>query len=83
MSLFIFNSMEAWVRPQVSCCLINDNHQVENERFGRNRKIQSTGHYDCVQLFMCMFALIIFVGVCVRDMLNILCAGVFLTVMKT
>ena len=35
--------METYQRPQVSCRLINDNHQAEKERYWRNlknRKIQ-------------------------------------------
>ena len=46
--------MEACLRPQPSCRLINDNHQAENKRYWRNRKIQSKEHLDCVQLFMCV-----------------------------
>ena len=30
--------MEACLLPEVSCRLINDNHQAENERYWRNRK---------------------------------------------
>ena len=48
--------MEACLQPQVSCRLINGNHQAEKERYTRNRKsgkIQSKERLDCVQLFMC------------------------------
>ena len=38
--LYILNSMEACLCLQVSCCLINDNHQAENERYWRNKKNQ-------------------------------------------
>ena len=30
--------MEACLRPQVSCRLINDNHPAEKERYSRNLK---------------------------------------------
>ena len=32
--------MEASLQPQVSCYLINDNHQAEKERYWRNLKNQ-------------------------------------------
>ena len=45
--------MEASQKPLVSCRLINDNHQAEDEIFWRirkNRKIHSKESFNCLQL---------------------------------
>ena len=36
--MYIFNSMDDYLQPLVSCYPYYDNHQAEKERFWRNRK---------------------------------------------
>ena len=71
--------MEACLRPQVSWCFINDNPQVESERWWRNRKSEKYSQKNvkivynslCVREFVCAY-----VCVCVGNISVLLCVDV-------
>ena len=65
--------MEACLRPQVSCYLINDNHQAENERYWRNQKYnQKKGLYTTLYVCLCLCECV-WVCICIGYICILLC----------
>ena len=78
--LYISNRMDIYVRPSVLCRLITTIiRQIKKDIV----EIEKIENINVVLMLNYVYVIVIYDGMCVKDMLNILCEDVFLIIMKT